>query len=566
MNSFVSGTEVRNYMINDELVDWLRLYYNKNDNLEEDEVEDEDKEENKKQNYDSFTSYIMEKGNEFEAKIINDFNNEMNTKIISVSPFYTEKAYNKTLELIRNRVPFIHSACIKNDSQKLFGVADLLIRSDFLGLFTKYEYKHDCQEPYHYVVLDIKWSTLHLTADQTHLVNSGNIPAYKAQLYIYNQCLKEMQKYEPKVAFLLGRRSECNSSGDKYDSPFDKIGVVDFNKKDATYTLKTGKAIKWVRKVREEGKKWRINPPSNFHLYPNMKVDSGKWQGIKMKIAKDIGDISLIWYCGIKQKEKAFDKGVFSFKDCRCNVNVLEIKGQRAKHISNILKINQQSEEKIRICSKQRLPSFSNEMFVDFETFCDIHDFEDDESDPLRRLNTIFLIGVWYQNQYYSFIAKDLKPSSELEIMEQFHEFVKSKNNPVLWYWHAENQLWDRSYNNQLDKNPEIFQFDFNWIDLKDIFIQNEIVIQDCFSYKLKEIINCLSNHGFISILNRSDKCKNGKDASLIALKLYFEHEKTGALSEYTLRASTVMKDVLKYNEFDVVSLHAILNFLKMIF
>lgn len=543
--NFVSGTNIKNYMINDQLVDWLEYYYYDKPT----EMKDE------------FTKFIIKKGNEFESKIIEEINN--NIKVKTVASHFFEEAYIKTLKLMESGTPLIHSAYIQNKDLKLYGIADLLIRSDFLKVFTDYEYKHTCKESYHYVVLDIKWSTLNLTADKIHLVNSGRIPAYKGQLYIYNQCLKEMQKYEPKVGFLLGRRYVCNSIGERFDGPFDKIGVVNFEKKDCPLIDKINKGIKWVRKYKKEGRNWELYPPSNHNLYPNMKVDSGGWNGIKTEIAKELNEITLIWYCGIKQREKAFEKGVFSYTDPRCTPKLLNIKGQREKLISNILKINRQNVEKFKIFSRSEMKTFSNEMFVDFETFCDVIDFENDETEPLRKLNTIFLIGVYYENTYYSFVAKDLNESSELAIMEEFTEFVRSKNNPVLWYWHAENQIWDKSYSNQFDKNNEIFQYDFNWQDLKNIFIQNEIVIKDCFSYKLKEIVFCLNKHGLITVSNNSDY-ENGKDASLSALKLYLENEKKNEISP--MKENENMKEIIKYNEFDCVSLFSILNFLKMIF
>ena len=44
--------------------------------------------------------------------------------------------------------------------------------------------------PYHYVVVDIKFSTLPLRADGVHLLNAGKFPAYKSQAWIYTQALE----------------------------------------------------------------------------------------------------------------------------------------------------------------------------------------------------------------------------------------------------------------------------------------------------------------------------------------------------------------------------------------
>ncbi len=558
-NEYVSGTDVRNFMLNDTLVDWLKLYFKKD--YKETETD--------------FVKHILQKGNDFESKIINTINSMI--KVVSVSSIFSDENVLQTLKLMKEGIPLIHSAPIKNEKLKLKGIADLLIRNDYLNQFVNYEYKHSCNQPYHYVVLDIKWSTLKLTADQTHLVNSGNIPAYKGQINIYNKCLFEMQNYEPKIGLILGRRSSCDSKDIKYDSPFEKVGIINFENKDNKYEHMTTQAINWIRKVRKEGNNWSVNPPSNSFLYPNMKIDSGQWNDIKNKIAREIGEISLIWYCGLKQRQHAFDKGIFTFKDERCSTDLLKMNSssKRTELVSNILKINQQKEIKLRSCIKNTsIPERSNEMFVDFETFCDIHDFDDtdDNEEDFHRLNTIFLIGALYQDQYYSFIAKDLNINSEFEIMEQFVSFVNKCGNPTLWYWHAEAQLWDRSYQNHFDlkcfkmKNEKDFYKteemadwnNLNWKDLKDVFISNQIVIQNCFSYKLKEIVECLSTHGFISSYILSE-CKNGKDASLLALNLYLK-------TDNVTHVSRVMKDIIKYNEFDVTSLFKILTFLRNFF
>ena len=74
-----------------------------------------------------------------------------------------------------------------------YGSPDFLFRSDILRqLFPKSISDKQAatsapdlgNEAWHYLVLDTKFTTLHLNSTGTELANDGSGPAYKAQLYI----------------------------------------------------------------------------------------------------------------------------------------------------------------------------------------------------------------------------------------------------------------------------------------------------------------------------------------------------------------------------------------------
>ncbi len=128
---------------------------------------------------------------------------------------------------------------------------------------------------YHYRIIDIKYMTLLLKCDGKTLLNGGLVPAYKSQLYIYNQGLGVMQGYTPPQAYLLGRRSVYTSMGQKYidNDCFGNLGIINYKLDDKKYSHLTQKAIKWINRCKTpEAKKWNVDtyPLSKIELYPNM--------------------------------------------------------------------------------------------------------------------------------------------------------------------------------------------------------------------------------------------------------------------------------------------------------
>ena len=62
-------------------------------------------------------------------------------------------------------------------------------------------------------MVDTKFTTLHLNASGTELANGGSVPAYKAQVYIYNRMLGRLQDFEPPESYLLGRGWQRTQKG-----------------------------------------------------------------------------------------------------------------------------------------------------------------------------------------------------------------------------------------------------------------------------------------------------------------------------------------------------------------
>ena len=557
---WVSATKTHNYMLKDGICDWLKLYgKNERINYKKRVVK----------NYENtFTNFLMNQGLEFESQIIKFLKKKY--KCIKVADFYTIADTRKTLRFMKQGIPIIYSAPVYNPDNKTYGIIDLLVRSDYINkifhnniLSTK---EANTKSPifshgYHYRVIDIKFSTLHLSSDGKHLLNCGRIPAYKSQLYIYNRAISNIQSYDPGCAYIMGRRWKYKSKGITYsgESCTDTLGVVDFNDYDSEYITKTSSAISWYRDVMENGVNWTLYPPSRPELYPNMSIDSNEFNNMKNKVANNIGEITMLWNCGVKNRELAMKGGIDSWRDERCNSKVLGFNEntKSGQIIDKIININRDGKHNIlptrikNVNNKRWLKRHKYEMFVDFETFNDIC-MDIDSIPRQKKYNMIFMIGIGMRNDkgewyYKSFIAKKSNKKEELRIMNEFIDFYNDYNQPPVYYWSAEKSFWNQACNYH-NINGYI-----NWIDILQIFKTEQIIIKNCFGFGLKEITKNMKEFGMIDTQLESE-CSNGMMAMLKAWRSYNlkNPEKT-----------PIMKDIEKYNEFDCKALYDIMNFLR---
>ena len=566
---YISATRTRNFILNDSLVDWLKEHSTYRKSIY--------------QNNDGFTNFLMEKGIEFEKKLVK-YINQHKLPIVTISEYITNDSVNQTIKLMKEGVPVIHSAPVRNPKNHTHGIIDLLVRSDYL-----HKLVDDCPltpeeqvipapklgKQYHYVVIDVKFSTLPLRTDGRHILNSASYPAYKSQCLIYTHAIGLIQGYTSQYAFILGRRWKFTKKNIKYNnfSCLDKLGVIDYREVDNSYVQKTKDALLWLRENKKYGHQWSISPPSRPELYPNMCFDSGKWQKHKEKIASDIGEISNVWYCGVKNRQIGLNNNITSWKDPRCISSNIGMKGKRANIIDQILDINRQNIDKIRPkIIRNNIFNWKkqgNEIFIDFETLSDIF-CSFSELPEQKSTDMIFMIGVYWKPdktswQYKRFTCKEPNYTEEYRIMNEFVEFIKEQNNPKLWYWHAENKFWKKSKNKQFDiavkegNKQKINNISKNWklsnlADMCHVFKKEPIVIKDCFKFGLKQIASAMKKHELIKTKLDSE-CSSGMSAMVKAWRCYQEFSDPANCP--------IMQDIAIYNKFDCCVLQEILQYLR---
>jgi hypothetical protein len=532
----------------------------------------------------------------FGHDLLVDIGSELNAK----SP---EKVQ-ETVDAMNKGIPFIHSGLFHNSDNRTYGIPDLLVRSDWINNLVlmkpldlsetsisapKLRDVHYPDRPpkYHYLVVDIKFTSLYLRSNSLHILNCGSFPAYKAQLYIYNQALAKIQGYDPKKAYILGRKWKFSAKGETYKgtSCFDRLGIIDYEDVDKDYIEKTAKAVEWVRDVRDDkAGQWNVTatPLERPELYPNMcNSHDYPWGTIKKRIADEIKELTSIWMIGDKHRRKAHEKGVYKWTDPKCTIETFGMKsGITSKIVTKILKMNQPHQKSKSLIEPKTIKNnFKGwqkpnnlEFYVDFETLNDVlTDFGD--LPEVKNTSLIFMIGVGYKDPmtekwvYRNFTIKKLSLSEEERICREFSEYILSESSfydvqdPLCVHWaHAEDTFWNGAIERHPDCSDKWKSWEWEWFDLLQVFKEEPIIIKDCLNFRLKDVACTLQKHGLINTSwDGNSSCLDGQGAMVGAWRAHKESQ----IRRVSLDSMPQMKEIAKYNEVDVKVLHEIISFLR---
>ena len=562
-NTMVSASSIRNYMLDDPLIDWLKFYNIKTTSCKP-----------KKKNTNlsilsnmtdttlTHTNFIMSEGIKFEKQVVDQLKLKYPNNIVQVGESIdsrSKKKFQETLEYMKQGVDIIYQGVLHDYKNKLYGCPDLLVRT------TRLNDIFDCNLPLpidlddtHYSIVDIKHSTLNFACDNIHLLNSGSVAAYKGQILIYCKILDSIQKNNS-YGYILGKNNI--------------MATINYSNYDKNYIEKVDKAILWLHEMRRDGYKWHLLPrPSRNELYPNMKNDKDfQYSKLKNELSNKIGEITSIWNCGFNKRNIAHSKSIYSWKNKKANSSVFGFNRNKTSIIvDKILEINQSKRIKIRtedlLQSSEKWQNFGDnimEFYIDYETINNNMGqlIEDNCGDY------IFMIGIgWEENNkwmFKNFILDSLTKESELDMMKLFWDFVNIKKielgytDSIFIHWTQAEKLF---YNKFLYKHNNINDYNFpqiNFYDLYQLFLNNCIVVNGSLDFKLKNIAGAMYRNKLIkSHWDNSNPCVNGLDAMLMAYNLYKRNENVD---------SSIMKNIAQYNEIDCKVMWEILQYLRKV-
>lgn len=607
---WVSAGRTRNWLMKDPLIDWLQRYGESRGYKPKQSMSD----------YDGrldFARFIFLKGHEFEAGILNLLSERY--EVVMVAPSYEDirvldKA-KETFEMMRQGAPIIYQGVLRDAQNRTYGSPDFLIRSDALHeLFPNSVSEReaslgapDLGLPWHYIVVDTKFATIHLNANGTSVANVGSEPAYKAQVYIYNRALGRLQGHLPAKSYLLGRGWELEQRGvvHRCANALDRLGPIP---QDGTIANRVPiaraveQAVAWVRRVRSEGKDWQLLPtPSVPELYPNMgnvedadlmtqgqlEPDVGneqdgspdQWAGVKQQLADDLKELTLLWQVGAKKRDAAHKKGIHRWDDPRLTPADVEITKSRAATLANLLAVNTDEEHPpvlpARIVATRRdwhTPT-GMEFYVDFEFCTDLNDdfskLPEKGGQPI-----IFMIGCGHLEngewRFKSLVVDDLTEDEELRIIREWDAHMRavrerldpSGGNPRIFHWsHAEITALERGHNSARARHGERADWasDLGWYDFyQKVMLAEPIVTRGAMKFGLKAVAKAMSEQG-LTTTNWDDSPVDGLGAMVGAWRCQEEAQSKGV----SMAGLRLMRDIKEYNEIDCKAMMDIIRYLR---
>lgn len=557
-DDWVSAGKTRNYIINDPLLDWLNLYAN-NPRL-------------------TFKNPLFDMGNQFEDDVIELIRSRFGkNNVIEIAKNVGEDSRNfemskKTLEEMKKGTPILYQAVLHNFKDKTYGVADLLIRSDYLNLLVAHpvlnrreeRIKSPILKRFHYRVIDIKYSTLALLSDSNQLRNTYTSKPYKSQLCVYNNALGELQNYLPDKAYVLGYRWKREKNKEIFQGfdCLDLLGEVDFKNRDVDFIKQTAEAINWYRDVKTNGSSWSIDPPTRDELMPNMSNRRDEpWRKTKEYLANKHGEITLINGCGVKQRSKAIEKDVYRWDDDNCNSELMGIKGPKMSvRVNSILDINRSNFPIILPKKMEEIRENKKvlDLYVDFEYCTRLPKFNQSNMSSI-----VYLIGLSYLRnnkiQYEFFLVDSLDHDEEKKIFTEFSNFInklKKKNQELrLHHWgHAEFTVFKRV---QERHNTNFGIKNENWYNLLNFVKDNNIFVNGSYNFGLKEFSKAMYNNGMINTIWKEGM--SGLKAMASIERCNYKAFRTGC----RIRDIREHKKIIEYNWVDCQVLYEILKYFR---
>lgn len=600
---FVSATAIKNSLLNDPILDWCELHYDKNKNYpkpsdDKNQHNADIKTKKRKLSFDGnlekdSLGILFSLGNEFEEKItaelIKQFGKENVLTIVKNGKFgLTRDNQLKTTEAMIKGYPFILQGVIYNDINNTYGIFDFIVRSDYINRLVKRqvlnEYETTIKAPklsgsYHYLVVDIKWTSVTLCANGKNIRNENRFPCYKGQLAIYNYGVGCIQGYIPSKAYIMAKSWKIDSKKNYEEgwNCFDILPEIDYNGFDKQYIQKTADAIEWRRKVINEGKDWNPYYPLCPEMYPNMSnKNDAPYSKIKKDVADEISEITSIWGVTEKNRKMAHSKGIMSWKDPNCNSLTLGIGGDNKPNIiDEILETNRRKNATIRPkYIKNNIFKWKKsspvDFYVDFETInMTLYTQNINLHNSKSVSDLVFMIGIGYckDNNFVHkcFVVDKLTLNDENKLFTNFTEYLATKIQeldpkleyvPRLFHWSSAeisnikhvNNRHNNKFKSLVDENFTV------WVDMYKIFVNEPITVKGSLSFKLKDVIKSMNNLGIIKTSWRDDGPNDGLGAMMFAIKYYQDINK---------KDDGNLKSIIDYNEVDCKVLYEMIEYLR---
>ena len=587
-DEWVSASATRNYVLGDPLLDWLDRYGESKGFVPDQFDERTD-----------FLRFIFGKGVEFERAVVEHLRSLAVGEVRTLCAQGSRRGAARDLgvafatwDAMADGVAIIDQGVLRDPEHRSYGLPDLLVRSDVLamlfpGALSPAEAAVAAPAldigARHYVVVDIKYTTLNLNASGG-LLKSRSSPAYKVQLHVYNRALARLQAHRAPRAFLLGRswKQTIHGTTTRVGDCMDRLGAVKHNEAMSGRPLSrwADEAADWMRRVRSHGSGWDALPvPSVDELRPNANGDPGVWASAVRSIATQGRDLTVLHRVGVKARRDANAKGLTDWRDKRVTPESLGVTGaQTAPTLRALLDVNRTPGPAVRpahiaVARSEWIDVPPVEFYADFETVNDLND--DFCAIPTRGGQPlVFMVGCGHVEdgawRFECFVADQLTEPAEAVIIEQWLDHMTAvrdrldpDSRPRVIHWsHHEVSSLTSAYNAAVTRHsgrgkewtaPRWFDF------LTQVIRQEPVVVRGTHGFGLKAIANALHTAGLVETRWRTGPA-DGQGAMVGAWWCHSEVDQGRAAR---LMDVELMREIRDYNEVDCKAMMEIVRYLR---
>lgn len=582
----VNVNKLFNFLNDDPLLDWLELYGNQNGYKRDNEFNDYTE-------ILDFNKFINTKCSNFKNKVYENFAEKFTIEFVTRDnqAYLTQNryrnAYRKFVEtknlIKKNEIDIIINPVLIDEKCNIIVTPSALVSDRVINRLTESNYKTDLKQN-GYSILVVKYNELKLCSNGINLRNNGTIKVNKAQILKGNEILSDLLGYTVDTGYVLGRKYSFMKKKIiiKGSNAFERLGVVS-RFKDFRIYKKMVEGFKWMKRLKEDGAKWKISGDPNAdlikELFPNMNNKYNyDWNVSKSMIAKELKELTMLWYVGVKHRNNSIARGITSVSDPNCNTNSIGISHwKNAPTIDKIIDINKGgnnngSNSKITITSPDYITDNTCdwkdtsvlEFYIDLEHINNLHD--DLSTFPeCTKINVLtFMIGLGYIDLdgkwcFKAFVTDKFDRESEKEnnkqmILEVMRICEERGVTDFRMVHYSGNEA--RYINSLLRKYDKRKKFTATICNLYSIIKNTPFLIKGAYNFKLKDISKAMFKHGYIDIdYENVGRCKNGIQAMTYA----FNCKERGI----HLNDNECVKDVIKYNEYDVKAMYEIISYLR---
>lgn len=620
VDNLISATRLVNYIRNDPIIDYLDII-KKNELVVSENTLLLEKTTDKRPLKKSKTSfdYIVEDGYKFEEKIINKikfFMKEQNleNKVITIQKYDNiNEQFDKTKEIIeQSKFDVIFGAILINKKNMTYGYPDIIISGLLINKMINSPPHKIIQNDLYYII-DIKSSTINLINGGKYVSCSNLIEGYKTQILVYMEALNQIQKCNSSYGFILGKKYKYVHEKKivLIKNPFFMLGLIDYShekQKGNDIKKKLINSIKWNNELKKNWKKYKLYPISN-KIRPNMKNSFDKnYKKIKKNIADKNKELTLLWNCGVSQRNCAFKSNITKYSDLKLTPEKLGFDKKSPRY--NILKCMLSTTHSNKLININKKNNHNNwqkktehEFFVDFETYSpSLDETLIYENDDLDETQCIYMIGAGhlalnnfeeinninqseyifkcfiikyhgsesiYKNIIQKYNCKEediIQVQNEKMLIIAFVNYIHTfkKNNEPRYRFIKNTRLIHWSCAEPCLFAKKILKYSINttfntlpWFDLMEVFKHPTypITIKNCFSFSLKEITKAMYSYKMIDLM-WSD-LDDGLLSAFIAKDIYKN------LNSGINLNNNNMQNIIEYNYIDCKALYLILIYIR---